>query len=729
MRCRAARLWALCGTIASTLACGPRPGSELDLARIHQAEGNYEESIGLLRRLLDAAPDAPEASYLLGVALVETGQRGEAVWPLLRAAESEAFAVEAGMLLARTLLETNNPEAAVEATSAVLAKAPDAAAALQVRARARLANREAAAALPDLERLLVAAPEDLDLLAMRASALHALERNEEARLAFERLAAAGAASGHPARAATTCLALASFHARADAAGEAARHATSDCVERFPDDPAVVRVASALFDAAARHDEATQLVRGALARGPASFDLRALLAERLERSGEMDEAEALWREVAEETDAALAWQLLAGHYRRRNRTDAAHAALARAVERAGDEAPDLLRFSEADLLIDLGELERAEERIAELDDPALRQLLHGRIDLARDDPSRALAALDAGILGWPDNPGARALAARAAAELGDAERALSEYRAAFRAGRTANEAGLAAAQLHLALGEPESALVLLEMYLSRRRDAGREPYLLMARAYALRGDTESARRVLERAETLEGAVMPLLLERARVAEREGPGGAAAVLHAAALDWSDPAHEEALALLLDSLGASGKTDRALAVVDAALAAGERARLQDLRGRLLLRAGRDAQARVAFERARELDPASGRARVGLAMVAARGGDLRSARRQLDRALERDDLDPAARYGAAQILLVAGRRSDARSQLEGVLREDPGHASACSDLARLLAEDGGQPARALALAERAVRIDPGERGRATLGYVQSRLASAPGG
>jgi tetratricopeptide (TPR) repeat protein len=707
------------------IACSP--SSEIDVARALQDRGDFARSIPHLESILaDDAPHA-EAGYRLGVALSAVGRPGEALWPLLRAAESESHAHEAGLALARTLLDTRNFEAAIATSNRVLVEHPKDPDAARVRALAQLGAGQTESALDDIDALLARFADDLDLLAQRAAALERLERLDEAERAFETLAARAATSGDREQAVRGCVAVAAFQARRDPDGAAAQNAARDCVERHPEDVSVLRAASALHAAGGRDGEATELLRRAVAVAPHDLELGGRLAAQLERSGEIDTATELLRETAEREDSGLAWQLLASHHRRHGERQQAQHALERALATAPEEAIDAIRFQEVDLLIELGRLDRAEERLAGIDD-VRRQLLRGRIDLERGDAAAALASLDAGLQAWPDHAGARVLAARAAVELGDPQRALAEYRAAFRADRSSPDTALAAARLHLALGEPESALMVARLVTPRGNDAASEAPLLIARALAMLGEVDQARRVLDAAEKSGKDRVPLLLERAFVAERTGAATAAVrVLEESGLDWADPDSDPALAVLLDALARADRDDRALAIVDAAIATRERSRLHDLRGRLLLRAGRTVEAGQAFERASALDADAGAPRIGLALVAARSGDREAALRRADEALARDDLDAAAHYSASQVFLWAGRFEQARDQLEAALRLDPGHLAACDALARLLADEGDR--RALALAERALRIGPPDQGRRTLAYVRTRLGIAEGG
>ena len=90
-----------CCLAAVSVGCPNQP--EDPLAEIHELHrrGRFAESAERLRVLADENPGRPEINFLLGVALLRTGDASMALWPLRRAAESPEYAVEAGILLAR----------------------------------------------------------------------------------------------------------------------------------------------------------------------------------------------------------------------------------------------------------------------------------------------------------------------------------------------------------------------------------------------------------------------------------------------------------------------------------------------------------------------------------------------------------------------------------------------------------------------------------------------------
>jgi tetratricopeptide (TPR) repeat protein len=148
----------------------------------------------------------------------------------------------------------------------------------------------------------------------------------------------------------------------------------------------------------------------------------------------------------------------------------YAAALRAFERATEIAADpdpMLLFAYADTLIQAGEHERALRVADDLDTAMLRDLIAGRALLARGDARGALTAFESGLRLWPDNATGRLLAARAAEQLGDFERAVIHYRGALRAGRGSTEAGALLAELYAAQGNRQLALDVARRYVTSR----------------------------------------------------------------------------------------------------------------------------------------------------------------------------------------------------------------------------------------------------------------------
>jgi tetratricopeptide (TPR) repeat protein len=189
----------------------------------------------------------------------------------------------------------------------------------------------------------------------------------------------------------------------------------------------------------------------------------------------------------------------------------------------------------------------------------------------------------------------------------------------------------------------------------------------------------------------------------------------------VDLGEAASESLLRSVADRLVADGRIRDADDVVSAALAKHpDSAALHEMQGLLLVRLGRDGEARGRFEKSIELDASNSRARAGLAGLSVRAGDTPRAIELFDEAAKANPNDTAPAYAAAQLVLRAGDPTAARQRLEAIVQRDPGHAGARNDLAWLLAQQPDPDLeRALALAEEAHRIDASPEIADTLGWV----------
>ena len=703
------------------LACGGDIESRMAEVRALQDVGQFSASIDELREILAVSPDLPEATYRLGVALVQTGEPSRAVWALEKAAESAEYAIPASLLLASAHFGSGNYEATVKAADRVLAQDPDRTVALQLRAKGNLGAGQADQALVDAQRLLELSPDDYGVQVLWATVLTDLGRLDEAKEAHDRIKQTGIDSGDPAVGPRACVAPALF-ARDQLKDMAKAEALyDDCVERFPTNAFVTSEATRFYDQIRKPDKATEVIRSAVEQAPENLSLRSNLSDRLRRQGNAEGAEKVLREAAESFKSAGAWNLLAGFYRAQGQPEKALEALEKVAELSGG-GDDQVRFTQADLLIDTGQLDRAEELAGKLQEQTYARLLRGRILLARGDAKGALEQFDQGIRAWPNNAGARFLAGQAALELGDFDRAVSELREAVRVDNAGTEAAHLLLRLHYGRGEYAEAVRFGKVAARRRGARLDDIFVVGARAYTALGAWDDARATAASLAQVKGQEKTAVLELARVERRAtGPDKAAEVILASTLDLTDPANVDALDMLGEALAAAGKASDALARADAAIAKhGEVADLHRVRGDLLLGAGRDADARAAYTKASELDPKLASAVAGLATLQAKGDDAAGAIERFDAAAELAPSVTIYAYSAAQLVLAQGKPEDAEARLRAIVKRDAGHAGARNDLAWILAENKRDLDYALVMAEEAQRIDPSPEVLDTLGFVR---------
>lgn len=248
------------------------------------------------------------------------------------------------------------------------------------------------------------------------------------------------------------------------------------LELRPDDPIAAQLMARLSRRLRRPTEAKAILEAALERSPRSALLIAELAQLLNERGEHDEAARCAREALESVEAgtspdevqATLHEALGLALARQGSLESALDHLSRAVELDGDNRSHawanigrcdhlLRRFdaarrayersleiapndwevirNSAELLVELGDLETAEERLqrwAELrpNDPmaalALSELL-----TSRGRPVEAVELLEGAIEAHPNDPRLQALRGGIQTQLGDHEGAEASYREALR----------------------------------------------------------------------------------------------------------------------------------------------------------------------------------------------------------------------------------------------------------------------------------------------------------
>ncbi|MDJ0864609.1 MAG: tetratricopeptide repeat protein [Myxococcota bacterium] len=718
----ARRAGRLCAALAAAIllagGCAGSIEDRLAEARALQDAGQFSESVEPLREILAREPDLAEANYLLGVALVQTGQPSLAVWPLEKAASEPAHTVPAGLLLASTFLGLNAFGDAVKSADRVIAEDPERVAAIKVRAQALLGANEREKALEDTERLRELMPDDFQSVLMHGTILAELDRLDEAAEVHRELEELAANSGDASLAARGCLARASFFEDNLKDDEKAEAHLRKCLEKSPAEPLALRLATQFFDKRGQREEATAIWERAVEEVPESLQVRVSLAGRYEAAGDAERARATLTEAVELLGSAAAWYQLAEFERRAGNPEQALEALEQAIASSPGRA-ERLEFARADLLADVGRLDEAEAVIDSLSEPSFRDLMRGRVKLARGDAEGALEAFDEGLRRWPNNAGGRYLAGLAARDVGDYERAKSELREAVRVDPRATDAALVLASLMLAEGRYTRAVEFARNFVTNRGGARPDGYGIYVQAAVAQGQYDAARRTAEALAEGGHAEHAALAHAAIERAADGPDAAAAAIRASEIDPTDPANDRVLRALVDNLSAAEHHDEAIAEVDAAIQANpDVASLHELRGLLLARAGRDDEARPEFERSLALDPDNGRAKAGLAELAARGQDLPRAIALYDEAAA-DSGGAEAAFAAAQLTLMSGDMAGARQRYEAVVRRDPGHAGARNDLAWLLAESGEDLDRALELAQTAHRLDRSAAVADTLGWV----------
>ena len=674
------------------LACGQAEDPLVEIRNLHE-EGRHEATIEQLRVLADQDPSSAEIQFLLGSALLFSGNGGLAVWPLRAAAQAPEYAIRARMLLVQSMLESRTAPDSIQFIDEILELEPENILALVLRVKAFQATGRNEDALLEIERVLELDPDNIPVLVPRVTALIATQQIEEAEKAIEdareRLESAVDQDVDPSFATMLCIARGLF-AYEKGEQEVAEAQYAECLEKYPVDPLVVQGAANFYEMLGQRERSIEILQKALEQsGNSTF--RMALAARMRMFGKPEEQERLLRAEAEERPSMNSWFQLADFHVGRDEFDEALEAFDHALALATDP-PESILFAYADTLVQAEQFDRARSIVDGFEESALRDLIIGRILLAQGDPAGALVSFEAGILLWPNNAAGRFLAGQAAERIGDFDRAISEYRESVRADLGRTRASLELAELYTMRGKYADALDVV------RQSMGANPGDIDGIVVGIRA-AHKARRFgvasdgLKRlSQSPENAGTAVALHATLLSE-SGPDGAAEAVKSfeeTDLDLADPANAEALRVLLTNLAALGDHEKAAKRIDSALAAHpEAAVFHELNGRMLSAAGKTPEkAREAFDRALELDPKHVEALAGLAALSAEAGDIDAALALYDQAADLDPEDPASAIAAARLVVGAGRNSDAQRRFRAVLNEHPREADAALGLARILAE-----------------------------------------
>jgi len=671
------------------LACGQAEDPLVEIRKLHE-EGRYEATINQLRILVDQDPSRAETQFLLGSALLFSGNGGLALWPLRAAAQAPEYAIEARMLLVQSMLESRTAPDAIPVIGEILEREPGNIAALVLRIQAYQATGRNEDALVDIEQVLELEPNNGAVMVPRVTALIATEQIDEAEKAIEDARERiNDAEVDPSFVAMLCVASGLFaHEKGDS--EVAEAQYEECLEQFPLNPFVVQEAANFYGMTGRQEQAIEILEKALEQSGSSA-FRMALAERMRMMGETEEQERLLRAEAEERPSINSWFRLADFYVGREEFDEALEAFEHALARTSDP-PESLLFAYADTLVQAEQFDKARSIVMEFEESALRDLIIGRILLGQGDPAGALVSFEAGILLWPNNPAGRFLAGQAAERIGDFDRALSEYRESMRANPARSSAALELAELYSLRGRHSEAIDATKRHM--QSNPGDTHGLIVtirvahrARRYGIASEN------LERLSKIPEHAGTAVAERALLLAESGPDGATPAVkavEASDVDLTDPVNAAALRVLLTYLAELGEHEKAAKRIDSALSAHpEAAVFHELNGRVLSAAGTPPEkAREAFDRALELDPKHAEALIGLAELSAQAGEVDVALTLYDRAADLDSKDPAAALAAVSLVVGADRTADAQERFEAVLATHPREADAAIGLARILAE-----------------------------------------
>ena len=702
--------------LASPMGCGPSDPLA-DIKAMH-AVGQHESSLEPLRDLIETRPDDAEVFYLYGVALSRGRLFTQSVWPLLRAMEDPEWYTVASLHLADVAVSTTDWNMALSVLDQFIETDPENVKALLLRAYARAQSRQNyEGALEDADEALALDPINSQALVLRGVALLGLDRIEEAAEVIEAAGEHFDTEGLGLADAPRFCAVRAVFAKEKGELEAAEAIFEECLADYPANFDVVGESVEFFDSIGRLERSTEIIRVAYEEVPSVRSYRSSLVYRLYTEGKIDEAEAILLEATLDPQpeaAASAFGDLAGHYFQFEKFQEAVAAFEQAHALVADPRPEFL-FVYADALIVAEQYEKALELAEEMTVKPHQELIRGRVSLAQGRPAAALEYFERGLLLWPENAIARYLAATAAEQIGDFDRAIEELRYSIRADSDATDARFRLASLYAASGQPALGLAVIRHDAHNDQNRSSAETLLEIELMGRVGSTDGlSPHIMEVLGSPQAWARGVAAMAAGVREARGSQAAAdIVLDSSDLDLTSPMHAAALSSLVTDLVPLGRSSEVLSRTESALRLHPRdSALYAVRGEALTLTGADrSKIRAAWIRALELDPRNAKALRGLGGLEAEEGRVDAALALYRRAALAEPDDGEALGRAAAILIAEGRFPEAKLELERLLERDPYDGGAALQLAELLLRDkaGSAQPRTRALLRKAERFGGG--------------------
>ena len=206
---------------------------------------------------------------------------------------------------------------------------------------------------------------------------------------------------------------------------------------------------------------------------------------------------------------------------------------------------------------------------------------------------------------------------------------------------------------------------------------------------------------------EGAAVLVQLGIAQQQLAQWDASIAAFTTARTLTPDDP---EVAAYLVQANLAARRFDRAEAMAQESLSRNpDQPRMVRLRAQALLKSGKTAEANKLLEDGVASQPESRDFLVGLADLYSDQKRTDDAVRLLEQARKTFGDDEALTMRMASVYEAGGRMADAEKELRRLMSEDPLNANAMNSLSYMFAEKGLRLAEAVELAQRAVKIEPG--------------------
>ena len=712
-----------------------QPAAPVEEANAASESGDGTRGLAILAEAVEANPTDPGLQFEYGKLLIREGKPSRAVWPLFRSGKAPEYRVAANLLVAQTLMESQDYRNAIRILNKLLDEEPNLESALKLRATARVKGHEETLAVEDLDRILELRPHDFDILQEKLEAF--LRMNDEAAAAAQ-LQEMGEilSTGEdiPEEFHSRFCALDAVFTSERGLLEEAKERFADCLAEYPGSMLLAGRAVQFYDKINDYPAATAVLEKALISEGDKLEPVLALASRYIGFGQTDKAQQLLVEYAEKLNVPILWAELSQFYVSLDRYEDARVAIERAwladgsamsalEEDEGVSSPffDLESMNEeglfrlGDILVLLKEEEKVAEVVSRLEEPAHRHFLAARMKIELQDDRGALEEYEKGFRYWPSNPGARYLAAGAAAREGRFEDAVMHYRESLRSDLVATPAGYELARLEMANGRAVAAANALALACKGNPEDVRA--LRLWAQYARRaGLTESMQTARTLLSQVPGQWPTAIADHAYdVAAASGPQEAIDYIERMAPDGvSSPQLRNVLNALTQLEIGMGAGQAALDRIHSIRTAQRRpeAALERIRGDALLALGQTKQASEAFALARKLDKTEWRALIASARLAIDPDDLDQAVAWYDLSAEYSPDPEIPRYEAALRLMEPShslaRQRDGEARMAALLHDTPHHGQAAYHLAMVRYKRGEFGDDVAELAGRAAKFGP---------------------
>ena len=711
-------------SIRQALALDPNDReANLTQARLYWATGKLQEAQDTLDTVLQRDPDYAQAWLLKGRLALGIGDAEHAREAFEKARDNatlqldfpDQVAVYVGLVESR--IAVGDLEGADVELKALQARAPNAFVTRYLKARVAFVKGENGAAAAELQRALSQQPDSVPARLLLGAALLGDGAVEQAEAELNRLV-----SDHPDNIEARKLLARLYLSRNDT--ESASRVLAEGRTTMAADAGADWLEGATLLLSGKTSEAIALLEQGAATDPGNYPLKLDLAQAYLAAGRRDDALSLLQSIpAGEGGARRSRLVVLAEVAGLSLADARPRILRLAAESQGDAG--LLSVA-GSYLLSAGDAEGAgklfEQALAT--DPKQVDARLGLASLAIQsrDAARASEQLRSVLEIDPTNERAHLGLVFVALIQGDRPGARNWLERAISANPSVVESRLRLAEMALADGDPIRAKAMVDQALAVTR-ARPETLNRIGQIYLGASQYDDALARFNEASALGFRDADLSVGVALIALGR-KDEARARLEAAASDRPDWAAPMISLAALDA--GDGRFDQALKRVDAfEKAGGPRFVADQIRGDVLLVAGRPGEALAAYQRASTARPSS--ALIVKIYGASRAAGRANPEASLTAWLEKNPQDQVVRVVLAEHFQRAGERSSAITQYETVMQAGPS-AAVMNNLAWLYFEEGD--GRAEDLARRAHEAAPADPEIAdTYGWILVEKGDAKAG